>query len=117
MSEATQQEKSVKRTILQAIPIPALPGWEHRMVLLEYPAGVGAPVHHHPIAGPNYVVQGSILSQWQGDAEPQVFHAGNSFLDYAELSHTRAENVSQTEDLKVVACYVVKVGEPNVVMG
>jgi len=117
MSEATQQEKSVKRTILQAIPIPALPGWEHRMVLLEYPAGVGAPVHHHPIAGPNYVVQGSITSQWEGDAGPQVFHAGDSFLDYAELSHTRAENVSETEDLKVVACYVVKVGEPNVVMG
>lgn len=117
MSEATGQEKSVKRTILQAIPIPALPGWEHRMVLLEYPAGVGAPTHHHPIAGPNYVVQGSIISQWEGDAEPRVFHAGDSFLEYADLSHTRAENVSQTEDLKVVACYVVKVGEPNVVMG
>ena len=117
MSETTKQEKSVKRTILQAIPIPALPGWEHRMVLLEYPPGVGAPVHHHPIAGPNYVVQGSILSQWESDEEPQVFHAGDSFLDYAELSHTRAENVSQTKDLKVVACYVVKVGEPNVVMG
>ena len=78
MSEATEQKKSVKRTVLQAIPIPALPDWEHRMVLLEYPAGVVAPVHHHPIAGPNYVVQGSILSQWECDKKPQVFHAGDS---------------------------------------
>jgi len=117
MSETTGQEKTVKRTVLQAIPIPALPGWEHRMVLLEYPAGVAAPVHHHPIAGPNYVVQGSILSQWEGDEKPQVFHAGDSYIDYAELSHTRAESISQTEDLKLIACYVVKAGEPNVVMG
>ena len=80
MAETTGQEKAVKRAVLQAIPIPALPGWEHRMVLLEYPAGVAAPVHHHPIAGPNYVVQGSILSQWEGDEKPQVFHAGNSFV-------------------------------------
>jgi hypothetical protein len=46
-----------------------------------------------------------------------VFHAGDSFIDYAELSHTRAESISQTEDLKLIACYVVKIGEPNVVMG
>lgn len=117
MAETTGQEKAVKRTVLQAIPIPALPGCEHRMVLLEYPAGVAAPVHHHPIAGPNYVVQGSILSQWEDDKKPQVFHAGDSFIDYAELSHTRAESISQTKDLKLIACYVVKVGEPNVVVG
>jgi quercetin dioxygenase-like cupin family protein len=110
------KETTVKRTVLQAIPIPALPGWEHRMVLLEYPPGAAAPTHHHPIAGPNYVIQGSILSQWDGDAEPQVFHAGDSFIDYADLLHARAENVSQTEGLKIVACYVVKVGEPNVVI-
>jgi quercetin dioxygenase-like cupin family protein len=117
MSEITGQQKSVKRTVLQAIPIPALPGWEHRMFLLEYPAGVAVPVHHHPIAGPNYVVQGSIVSQWEGDEKPQVYHAGHSFIDYAELSHIRAESISQTEDLKLIACYVVEVGEPNVVIG
>jgi len=117
-SELTSEKNhnAVKRTVLQAIPIPALPGWEHRMVLLEYPAGAAAPAHHHPIAGPNYVVQGSVLSQWEGDAEPQVFHAGDTFLDYAERSHTRVENVSEEEELKIVACYVVRVGEPNVVM-
>lgn len=85
------------------------------MVLLEYPAGVATPVHHHPIAGPNYVVQGTVLSQWAGEDAATVFHAGDSFIDHAERIHTRAENISQTEDLKLIACYVVKIGEPNVV--
>lgn len=86
------------------------------MVLLEYPAGAVSPPHHHPIAGPNYVVQGTVVSQWEGDEAPATFLAGDSFLDYAKTVHVKVENPSRTEDLKLIACYVVKVGEPNVVM-
>lgn len=86
------------------------------MVLLEYPPGVKGSLHHHPIAGPNYVVQGTLISQWEGDDAPETFHAGDSFIDHATRLHTRTDNASETEGLKLIACYVVKIGEPNVVM-
>lgn len=85
------------------------------MVLLEYPAGATAPEHFHPIAGPNYVVSGTVSSQWEGDEKLEIFKAGDSFIDHADKVH-RVKNASQTEGFALVACYVVKIGDPNVVI-
>jgi quercetin dioxygenase-like cupin family protein len=60
------QPKSIIRTILQAFPIPNLPGYESRLVLLEYPPGVAAPVHSHPVAATGYILEGNVISQWEG---------------------------------------------------
>lgn len=86
------------------------------MVLLEYPAGASSPAHYHPIAGPNYVIQGTLNSQWADSEAVETFSAGDSFIDYADKMHIKVQNASQTMDLKFVACYVVRIGEPNVVM-
>jgi quercetin dioxygenase-like cupin family protein len=105
---------TIKRTILQAILIPALPGWESRMVLLEYPPGVAAPLHDHPVASTGYVIEGEVISQWEG-GELERYKAGDSFVDHGEQRHIRSENVSgEGKWLRFVASYVIKVGEPNV---
>jgi quercetin dioxygenase-like cupin family protein len=57
--------QSIIRTILQAVPIPDLPGYESRLVLLEYPPGVAAPVHSHPVAATGYIIEGNVISQWE----------------------------------------------------
>lgn len=103
---------SVKRTILEAVPLPELPGYESRLVLLEYPPGVAAVPHTHPVVGTNYVVQGSVISAWE-DGPEERFSAGQTFLDYAHKRHTTAVNASKTEDLKIVVSYMIKTGEAN----
>lgn len=104
---------AIQRTILQTIPIPELPGWESRLVLLEYPPGFAAPVHNHPVAATGYVLQGSVVSQWEG-GEEEFYKAGDSFIDRGVHVHIRSENLSKTEPLKMLVSYVIKVGEPNV---
>ena len=106
---------SIKRTVLQALPLLNFPGWESRLVILDYPPGVAAPLHNHPVAATGYVVEGDVISQWEG-GEVERYSAGDSFVDLGQTMHLRSENASQSKGLKMLMSYVIKVGEPNVNM-
>ena len=106
---------SIKRTILQTIPLTQLPGWESRLVLLEYPPGVAAPPHHHPVAATGYILEGDVLSQWEG-GEIETYTTGDSFIDHGITHHARSENASEHRPLKMLMSYVIKIGEANVVV-
>lgn len=106
---------SIKRTILQAVAIPQLPGWESRLVLLEYPPGVAAPPHLHPVFATGYVIEGDVVSQWEGE-EVEKYTSGDTFVDHGERLHIRSENASKDRPLKFLVSYVIRAGEPNVVM-
>ncbi|KAK4493687.1 hypothetical protein PRZ48_014872 [Zasmidium cellare] len=110
---SSTNKPGVVRTILNRLPIPALPGWESRTVLLDYPPGVTAPPHTHPVAGVNYIIQGHVVSQWE-DGEEERYGPGEIFLDHAERVHTVVRNSSSTERLLVVVNYVIPTGEENV---
>jgi hypothetical protein len=45
----------------------------------------------------------------------ESFTKGGVFVDLRTTTHVRAENTSLTEWLKLLAFYVAKIGEPNVV--
>lgn len=105
---------TIIRTILNAMPIPQLPGWESRQVLLEYPPGVAAPLHNHPVASIGYILEGKVLSQWEG-GEVEHYEAGQSFIDKGETMHIRSENVGEGW-LRMVMSYVIPVGEPNMLL-
>jgi len=106
---------AIQRTVLQTIPIPELPGWESRLVLLEYPPGFSAPIHDHPVSATGFVLQGKVISQWQGGVD-ETYSSGDSFIDHGERTHIRSENANRTEPLKMLMSYVIKAGEPNVRM-
>ena len=111
----SESAPSIKRTILQSLPLPDRPGWESRLVLLEYPPGFAAPLHNHPVAATGYILEGSVLSQWEGK-DVERYTAGESFIDLGETMHLRSENTSSSGWLRMINSYVIKVGEPNVVM-
>jgi len=116
MSRASSSPPAIKRTILQTLPLANLPGWESRLVLLEYPPGFSAPLHHHPVASTGYVLEGSVTSQWEGREDVEHYAAGDSFVDLGETMHVRSENTSAAGGwLRMVMSYVIKIGEPNVV--
>lgn len=113
--QSTSGSPAIKRTILQSLPLPNLPGWESRLVHFEYPPGVAAPLHNHPVAGAGYILEGDVLSQWEG-GEIERYTAGDSFVDLGETLHLRSENVNRDVPLKMLISYVIKTGEPNVAM-
>jgi hypothetical protein len=131
MASPTPQQPSIRRTILQRLPIPELPGYESRLVLLEYPPGVKAPLHTHPVAATGYIIDGDVLSVWEQvgadgrgngiEGEVERYTKGESFVDWGERRHLRSENVTEVREgesgwLRMVMSYVIKVGEANVHM-
>ncbi|KAK4953959.1 hypothetical protein LTR10_008563 [Elasticomyces elasticus] len=108
------QPNGIRRTILLTLPIPELRGWESRLVLLEYPPDFKAPLHKHPRPATGYVLEGSVVSQWEG-GEIESYVAGDSFVDLGETVHLRSENTSTTGWLRMVMSYVIKVEQPNIV--
>jgi quercetin dioxygenase-like cupin family protein len=113
MSQPTQ---GIIRTILRTLPIPSLPDYESRLVLLEYPPGFAAPLHNHPVPCTGYIVEGEVASQWEG-GEVEYYRKGDSFIDLGETMHVRSENVSKDGGwLRMVNSYVIKKGEANVKM-
>lgn len=103
---------SMKRVVIQSLPIPALPGWESQIILLEFPPGASAPPHTHPVSGMSFVVKGKMISHYEGQ-EVKEYSAGESFIDPCDTLHHRAENASSDEWLIVTVTYVVKTGHPT----
>ncbi len=90
-------------------------GEDFRLVLTTYPPGVGAPSHHHPSVGLNYVLEGVAESQYIGE-ELRRFTSGQSYQDQAGEQHTIFRNPDQTSVLKYLLVYTVKKGQPFLII-
>jgi quercetin dioxygenase-like cupin family protein len=104
---------SVKRTILEAIPIAGLPGYENRLVKLKFAPGVQGSLHTHPVPAIGYIIQGEYGSQWE-DSEIEYFIAGDTIVNRANEKHFYTSNSSKTETLIILLSYAIKIGEPNI---
>lgn len=103
----------IVRSILQRYALPRFPGWESRIVLLDYAPGAAAPVHNHPVVGLRYVLEDTVVSEYE-DGNIETYTAGEGFMDLTETVHVQAKNPSATDRLKCLVSYVIPVGEPNV---
>lgn len=106
--------QSISRTLLLRQDLPNLPGWETRLYLIEYPPGVAAPIHHHPVEGLGYVVTGSFESAFEGE-RATVVNAGQSFRERAGVSHVVFRNPDARRPLKFLIAFVVARGTAVVV--
>ena len=103
----------VTRVLLETSPVDGMPGWETRLFHITYPPGADGSGHSHPVVGLGLVLEGTMVSAFDDDAE-ETFTAGQSFMDRASF-HRVSRNGSQTEPMKFVIAYTVRVGEPNTV--
>jgi len=85
-----------------------MPGWETRLFLITYPDGSG---HSHPVPGIGYVLEGTMVSAFDDDAE-EIILVGQSFQDKASF-HRVLRNGSETEPMRFVIAYTARIGEPN----
>jgi quercetin dioxygenase-like cupin family protein len=103
---------SVKRTIIASTPIALLPGYENRLVRLEFPLGAYGALHSHPVIGLGHIAAGEHYSQWEG-GEMEYYKAGDMMIDRALEKHVHTSNPSKTEPLVIILSYIIKEGEAN----
>ncbi|MGC1551105.1 MAG: cupin domain-containing protein [Rhodanobacter sp.] len=102
----------ITRTTLEHHLIPGT-DQEMRMDLIVLSPGVSAPLHHHPVAGLIYILEGSAESAY-GDEKPRLYHAGESLQDRALVPHTLFRNTDKHAVLRFLVFYTIKVGQPYV---
>jgi quercetin dioxygenase-like cupin family protein len=112
---AASSHEPISRTLLRQMDIPALPGWETRVYLIEYGPGVSAPLHHHPVDGLGYVIHGSFESAFENET-PAIVQQGESFTDPALKQHTLFRNADAAEPLSFVMIYTVQKDAPVVIV-
>ncbi|WP_426992178.1 cupin domain-containing protein [Methylomonas sp. CM2] len=105
----TVSSDGIVRTILQSHEDNE--GNEFRLVMTTYPPGVGLPVHHHPSAGFNYILEGIAESQYV-DEPILTFRAGDSYQDKANAQHLIFRNADRINPLKYLIAYTTQKGQP-----
>ncbi len=103
----------IKREVLRTVAVEGMPGWETRLLLIEYPAGADDSGHAHPVPGIGYVLEGTMVTAFDDDAEEFV-RAGQSFQDKTGV-HRVIRNGNKSEPMRFVIAYTVRTGEPATV--
>lgn len=88
----------ISRTVLERRPVP---GTDQNMelILVTFQPGVSAPLHHHPVGGLNYIVEGSAESAYGHDV-PKLYREGDTLQDLPDVPHTIFRNPDRNKVLR-----------------
>src|SRR3954466_6748710 len=100
-AQTSSPSAGISRKLLEERPVEDAPGMVTQLWLIEYPPGASAPVHHHPVAGIGYVLEGAFDSTFAGQPPVHV-SAGQSFVDPARVEHRSFRNSSSDHPLRFV---------------
>lgn len=85
------------------------------MMLVTFQPGVASPLHHHPVAGLNYIVEGMAESA-HGDDPPKLYRTGDTLQDLPDIPHTLFRNPSKTEVLRFLIFTNLRPGQPYLIV-
>lgn len=99
----------VTRKIIERTDIPGSDE-ELRLMLVEFPPGYESPAHIHPVIGLNYIIDGIVESQYEGE-QLKTMNTGDSYQDPADKKHLIFRNSSKTDTLRFLVAYRIKKNE------
>lgn len=79
--------------------------------MVTVPPGGSIAPHSHPVVGHNYILQGEVDSQYDGE-EVKHLKAGDTVQDKVGVVHRLWRNTSTTVPLKFLVAFTVKQGQP-----
>lgn len=97
--------------------IPNIPGKTVLAAMVDYPPGGASPPHRHPASAfiVAYVLSGEIRSAVDG-SPPQIYRAGESWVEAPGAHHTISRNASATAPARLMAIFIVNTEERNLVV-
>jgi quercetin dioxygenase-like cupin family protein len=104
-----------KATPLVVKELPDFPGKEGMVEVVDFAAGEVSQPHRHNADLFVYVLEGSVVTQVEGDA-PKTVNAGEAFYEAPTDVHTVSRNASSTQPAKLLVFYVKVKGAPPTVL-
>jgi quercetin dioxygenase-like cupin family protein len=111
---ATDAVQPITRTVLEQ---HAIPGTDETMeiILVVYQPGIAAPLHHHSVAGLNYILEGTAESAYGNDT-PKAYHTGDTFQDLPGVPHTIFRNADNHKPLRFLIFANVHAHQPYTIV-
>lgn len=110
----TPATQPITRMLLEKRAIPGT-DQEMQMMLVTFQPGVRSPLHHHPVAGLNYIVEGMAESAY-GDDAPKLYRTGETLQDLPDIPHTLFRNPSKTEVLRFLIFTNLRPNQPYLIV-
>jgi quercetin dioxygenase-like cupin family protein len=85
-------------------------GKEATVLTVDYAPGASSEVHVHPGSVFAYVLEGTVVSQLDGD-EPMTYKKGQSWYESPKKPHVVSKNASKTEAAKLLVFLLSQEGE------
>ena len=105
-----------KATPLLVKELPDFPGKEGMVEVVDFAPGELSQPHRHNADLFVYVLEGSVVTQVEGDA-PKTVNAGEAFYESPTDVHIVSRNASATQPAKMLVFYVkVKGASPTVLV-
>ena len=95
--------------------VQGLDGKEGRLVTVEFPPGAHTPAHRHPGWQWIWVLEGTVVSQMEGE-EPHQYGPGEAWFEPREHLHLDAGNDSGDRSAKLLVFYLTEPGSPLTVL-
>ena len=102
-------------TTLMTRELPDFPGKEGMVEVVDFAPGEVSQPHRHNADLFVYVLEGSVVTQVEGDA-PKTVNAGEVFYESPTDVHTVSRNASVTQPAKLLVFYVKVKGAPPTVL-
>ena len=99
----------IRRTVLERRPIPGT-DQSMELILVTFQPGVSAPLHHHPVAGLNYIVEGTAESAY-GHVAPKLYREGDTLQDLPNVPHTVFRNPDKNKVLRFLIFTHLRAGQ------
>ena len=94
--------------------LPDISGKEALIEIVVLSPGEAVPAHRHNADVFVYVLEGSIVTQVEGQ-KSQTVHAGETFSESPEDVHIASRNPSATQPARLLVFFVKKIGAPATV--
>jgi quercetin dioxygenase-like cupin family protein len=111
---AQQASNAPKTTTLLSKPLQGIEGKEGLMTVIDFPPGASAPAHRHNANVFVYVLEGSIVTQLEGQALVTLT-AGQTYTESPTDTHRVARNASETAPARMLVFFVKDQGVPPLV--
>ncbi|HJW08304.1 MAG TPA: cupin domain-containing protein [Holophagaceae bacterium] len=104
---ALQAGAPPRTRLVSAHALPPLDGGHLSLKIVEvrYGPGEASAPHRHPFPVTVYVLEGAVRTQVEGQSEPVVYHAGESFSEAPDVPHLVSANASATTPARFLAIF------------
>ncbi len=99
-----------KLSVLMKQSLSDMTGKVPTVLTVGYAPGAVSDAHVHPGSVFAYVLEGSIVSQGEGE-KPVTYTKGQSWYEYPKNPHLVSKNASQTEPAKILVFLLSQEGE------